>query len=356
MGIMGGGERVAIHSLRAALRAGLEVNFLCEKFDTHRVEDFFGCDGLFSKVRTLTYPEFKPTLGSGFLLYQRLLYHQTHFRKILSKEKQIDLVLGTQDVGYAPTVRVPMIHYCYFPEYFSHLEETPASPLWRMYYWPARIFYRNRVNLIGKLLSTSNYTQKFIRQTWKRDSTTLYPPCPVEFYGKVSPHRENLAITVGRIVPSKRMDLFLEIARRLPHFDFAIVGSVTSTQDPYYSQLRRNAPSNVSFLLSPLRKVKEILGRAKIYVHCMQNEHFGITIVEAMAAGCVPVVHDSGGPQETVTADVGFRWKNIDDAVAQVSNVMTDGQLQQMLSQASAKKALLYSDDVFESSLMKMLQ
>lgn len=355
MRILGGSERVAIHSLMAASRSGFDVSFLSEEFDTNRVEEFFGCDGLFSRIRMLTYPEFKPLLGSGFTLYQRLFYHQAQSRKILSKAGRIDLVLGTKDVGYTPTVRAPTIQYCYFPEYFGHLEDAPSSPVWRLYYWPAHVFYRNRVHFIGQLLSTSNYTQRFIRKMWGRESSTLYPPCPVELYHKVSDHRENLAITVGRIVPSKRMNLFLEIARQLPAFNFAIVGSVPNANDSYYNLLRRSAPSNVSFFLSPLRRVKEILGKAKVYVHCTENEHFGITIVEAMAGGCVPVVHDSGGPRETVTPDVGFRWKDVDEAVRQVSAIMTDSQLQRELSKSSSEKAWLYSDEAFESSLMKIL-
>ena len=86
----------------------------------------------------------------------------------------------------------------------------------------------------------------------------------------------------------------------------------------------------------------------------MENEHFGITISEAMAGGCVPVVHDSGGPQETVTPDVGFRWNHVDEAVKQVSALMTDHQLQRTLSKSSSEKAWLYSDEAFESSLTRI--
>src|SRR5690348_11024217 len=115
------------------------------------------------------------------------------------------------------------------------------------------------------------------------------------------------------------MGLFLEIARKLPSIDFAIIGSVATDKNPYYDRLRSAAPSNVSFVVSPLRKVSELLGRAKVYVHCAKNEHYGITIVEAMAASCVPVVNDSGGPREIVSNEVGFRWSQIDEAVGQVS-------------------------------------
>lgn len=38
------------------------------------------------------------------------------------------------------------------------------------------------------------------------------------------------------------------------------------------------------------------MGRAKVGLHTMWNEHFGIGVVEYMAAGLIPVAHKSGGP------------------------------------------------------------
>ncbi len=353
---MGGGERVAIHSMLSALKLGHEVTLLSEAFDAGKFEDFFGCYGLFNNVHKLTYPPFKPLVGRGLLLYQRLFYYQTKFRQLLSKDREFGLVLGTQDVGYVPSTRVPVVQYCYFPEYFRHLQLNPSSQLWRLYYAPARIYYRDRVRLIEELLSVSDFTREFIRQIWSRDSTTLYPPCPVEFYGSLGAQRENLAVTIGRMVPEKRIDLFVELARRLPEFKFVIIGSVAGESDAYYSSLKSKGTDNISIVLSPLRKVKDILARAKIYVHCAENEHFGITIVEAMAAGCVPVVHDSGGPREIVTQSVGYRWRDIPEAVDLIRRVMNDDALQTKLSQASVEKAKLFNPEVFETGLSRVLE
>ena len=164
---------------------------------------------------------------------------------------------------------------------------------------------------IDRLLAVSDFTRKFVRDRWGREATTLYPPCPIDLYSNLTVQKRDLVVTVGRMAPEKRMELFLEIARRLPDIDFAIIGSIVTDKGSYYDMLRAAAPANVSFVVAPLRKVREILGSAKVYVHCAQNEHFGITIVEAMAAGCVPVVNDSGGPPEIVSDDVGYRWNSI---------------------------------------------
>jgi glycosyltransferase involved in cell wall biosynthesis len=151
------------------------------------------------------------------------------------------------------------------------------------------------------------------------------------------------------------MDLFLEIARRLPTIEFAIIGSVATERGSYYDWLRAAAPRNVSFVVAPLRKVSELLGSAKVYVHCAFNEHFGITIVEAMAAGCVPVVSDSGGPREIVSEDVGFRWKQIDEAVGQISGLVKDEDVREQLSKHAVSRARQFGPDVFEEGFGRVL-
>ena len=41
-------------------------------------------------------------------------------------------------------------------------------------------------------------------------------------------------------------------------------------------------------------EVREVLGRSMAGLHSMRDEHFGISVVEYMAAGCIPIAHDSG--------------------------------------------------------------
>src|SRR3989442_8454566 len=246
-------------------------------------------------------------------------------RSLVSKRRSFDLIMNTAEIGNQPAARLPTVQYCYFPDYFSHLETNGFPNLWELYYSPARAFYHSRVSHIDRLLAVSDYTREFVKEKWGRDSTTLYPPCPVDLYSGLRDYpKENLVITVGRIGPEKRMELFLDIARRMPRVNFAIIGSVPVERRSYSDMLREAAPSNVSFVLAPLRKVKDILGRAKVYAHCALNEHFGITIVEAMAAGCVPVVHDSGGARQIVTNNDGYTMGPETKATKRIIDITKD--------------------------------
>ena len=356
LSVKGGGERVAIHSILAATKAGHEVTLLSEEFDEASFADFYGCPGLFDKVDRFYYPAFKPVLGPRFLLYQRLIYHWLRIRKAVSRDS-FDIVLSTQDIGYVPSTHAPVIQYCYFPEYFSHLQ-TGSSPVWRLYYRPASAYYRNRVRQVGILLSVSDFTRGFVAKKWERDSKTVYPPCPVEDFSEFTnvKSRENLVVTIGRIVPEKRFHFFVELARIVPKTRFVAIGSLSDETSAYYDQLKKSAPENVSFVLSPLRKVRDILGRAMAYVHCAENEHFGITIVEAMAAGCVPIVHDSGGPKEIVTSDVGFRWSNLSVAARQIVMLAENDSLRRELSAAASVRARQFRPEVFESEMTRILK
>src|SRR6267143_3466197 len=238
LSVKGGGERVAIHSILAATKAGHEVSLVSERFDEASFEDFYGCPGLFDKVNRSYYPPFRPVLGRRVLLYQRLAYHWYQIRGIVSRDS-FDIVLSTQDIGYMPSTRAPVVQYCYFPEYFSHLQSS-SSPIWRLYYRPASAYYRKRAGHVRVLLSVSDFTRGLVERKWGRDSTTVYPPCPVEAYSDLSgiQLRENLVVTVGRVVPEKRFHLFVELARMVPRTRFVAIGSLSEESSGYYKLLR----------------------------------------------------------------------------------------------------------------------
>jgi len=86
----------------------------------------------------------------------------------------------------------------------------------------------------------------------------------------------------------------------------------------------------------------------------MEKEPFGITVVEAMSASCVPVVHDSGGPREIVNDRVGFRWQSIDDVPDLVDKAMSIAP-----SDAAKRRAEDFNYEVFEkrfSSIFSTLE
>ena len=77
-------------------------------------------------------------------------------------------------------------------------------------------------------------------------------------------------------------------------------------------------------------------------------EHFGMTTVEAMAAGCVPVVIDKAGQREIVRdGQDGYRWTDVDQLEARTLELAADEELRGKLGTAAVERAADFSDDAF---------
>ena len=70
----------------------------------------------------------------------------------------------------------------------------------------------------------------------------------------------------------------------------------------------------------------KVFSRAKVAMHTMRNEHFGIAVVELMASGIITIAHNSAGPKEDIiggTEDhVGFLAENEEDYARFVEQAM----------------------------------
>jgi glycosyltransferase involved in cell wall biosynthesis len=106
--------------------------------------------------------------------------------------------------------------------------------------------------------------------------------------------REDYYITVSRLVPYKRVDLvvqaFAGVGRRL-----VVVGD-----GPELPRLRAMAGENVRLAgWQSDESLRELLGRARAFVYAAE-EDFGISAVEAQAAGCPVIAYGRGGVSETI--------------------------------------------------------
>eukprot|EP00277_Geminigera_cryophila_P004139 CAMPEP_0179416576 /NCGR_PEP_ID=MMETSP0799-20121207/6874_1 /TAXON_ID=46947 /ORGANISM="Geminigera cryophila, Strain CCMP2564" /LENGTH=468 /DNA_ID=CAMNT_0021189461 /DNA_START=76 /DNA_END=1478 /DNA_ORIENTATION=- len=168
----------------------------------------------------------------------------------------------------------------------------------------------------------SSWTRGHISEIWGESPMPfiVFPPCNTDnLRGIELSDREDLIISLGQFRPEKNHSLQIHAMAALRTKDpttkarLVIIGSCRNEGD----EARVAAVREEITLLGleecvqvrvnvPWAELKDHwLRRAKIGLHTMVNEHFGINIVEFMAAGVVPIAHDSGGPR----ADIVVEWQ-----------------------------------------------
>jgi len=178
------------------------------------------------------------------------------------------------------------------------------------------------------VMVNSSWTRSHINSIWKIPNRTkkVYPPCNTsEFQQLRLVPRENLIISIGQFRPEKDHNLQLDAMKSFlssnPSWKgkvkLVLIGSSRNQGDEQrVKQLMTRCENeglsqDIQFEINvPFSKLKEWLSIAKIGIHTMWNEHFGIGIVEFMGAGVIPVAHNSGGPKADIVVNYSSQSNN----------------------------------------------
>ena len=225
-----------------------------------------------------------------------------------------------------------------------------------------------------KFLANSQYTAGWIKKLWEADSHILYPPVRTTVQPGV---KTELITSIGRFFDpalghSKKQRELLEAFSRMNassegvgSWQLSFVGGADAVSREYALAVRRGAiglPVSVN-LNAPRELVESTLATASIYwhgggfgedanLHPERFEHFGIAVVEAMAAGAVPVVFAAAGPAEIVRHGIeGFHWKTLDELQTYTRRLMNDDALRSKMSTAAQLRARDFGVDVFAAGL-----
>ena len=77
-------------------------------------------------------------------------------------------------------------------------------------------------------------------------------------------------------------------------------------------------------------------------------EHFGITTVEAMASGCVPLVYEGGGQREIIEqGKSGFLWKTDDELIQQTIRLIKRPAVVRSVATYAVKRSQVFGQERF---------
>ena len=189
-----------------------------------------------------------------------------------------------------------------------------------IYYVIFAILYGLIGSLFDLVMVNSTWTKDHIRYLWRfaGDIHTVFPPVDIKNLSKMPlDNRENLILSIGQFRPEKDHILQLKSFALLldenretikkHNVKLILIGSCRCEDDnERVDQLQKIArelgiQEYVEFVLNqPYPVLKHYLSRASVGIHTMWNEHFGIGVVEMMAAGLVTVAHNSGGPKSDI--------------------------------------------------------
>ena len=248
---------------------------------------------------------------------------------------------------------------------------------WRLHVIPKSYSIRSSIQSYDMLWANSQFTKKWIRRYWKQDSEVLYPPIDTETFRPEE--KKKYILNVGRFFSGSHnkkhlvmIQAFKEMVDNgLTGWELHLAGGTTPgiehreyLQDVF--QAAKDYPITIHTDIG-FPDLVELYGVSSIYWHASgygedekkepgKLEHFGITTVEAMASGCVPVVIAVGGqPEIVVNGKNGFLWNTIGQLEEKTLKVIRDPELSAGLAETALQDSRRYSKKQFNSRLDTLL-
>lgn len=165
------------------------------------------------------------------------------------------------------------------------------------------------------VVTASKYLKNVVADVWKVDARVLYPPIDFDAYQSTMEDIERKDLKsialAGRFTGCKNFGMGVSIAEKIDDSEIRIIAARDS--EDYFESIKariKGSPANNRIrvhLDMPLHIRADLLKRSKVFLHATVGEGFGAVVAEAMAAGCIPVVRDSGGPSEYVPEKWRYR-------------------------------------------------
>jgi glycosyltransferase involved in cell wall biosynthesis len=364
----GGGPGVGAWILEA-LRQDYSVTLLTvEPVDFSMLDKLYGTSltGSDLQVRTMNpvvsrFLALDPDPGS----VQKHLYLMRLSKRV---RHQYDLVIGADNEGDFGPPAIQYIHWPFLAHVYTRVRSSCDLPLGQKLAALSKgeirpwmlvgdySFDRMKAN---HTLVNSDWTGQWVKRVYGIDSTTLHPPAPGIFPEIAWEEREDGFVMMGRLDAGKRFDWCLKVLSvvrtRFPQVRMHIVGMSHYEARHYLALLRALAQANSSWVTLhetiSREELAALVARQRYGMHALKSEHFGMAVAEMVRAGCIPFVHNSGGPLEIVGHDSRLIYDSGQDAAQKIMQVLGDPAAQQDIRRRLALRKDFYSVETFVKAI-----
>jgi glycosyltransferase involved in cell wall biosynthesis len=303
--------------------------------------------------------------GLGEIKYIKL-------NKIISKmSKEYDLVINSNNVLSGIENGDNFLHYIHFPREARVMSEynnsVYKSKFFNTLFHTIYVPYLKNINTGYGIIVNSEFSRKAIQKAYGipiEDCSVFYPPIAIK--NKLNKNNEikklNTVISVGRFGKDKNQFQQIKIAEKLPQLKFIICGYTSNNVSKEYfnyceSYIKKNNIQNVLLKKNASSsELEKIHSASQFFLHTMREEPFGISTVEAILNGCIPVVHNSGGSAEIVRKEQ-LLYSDISDATNKLKLVCNMNQNHQSQLINELKNGIKKYDELnFKNSFTNKLK
>ena len=317
--IYGGAEIIALHIIKTLQELDFEVSIVTDNYNPAEIERNYRMGKVLENTKPILVPPFKPVV-SRFLALQHLRYSERVMRVL--RGLQPDIAFSTQSVIYhIPDVKTFQIVYDMADLFEIVPDGGPLSSVWKKPYY---MLLRRRLSpesLSNRyFVPLSHALEERLENLGLPHSAVVFPPCDMIF--KARPKKKQVCL-VTRIAPQKNVHEFMLIAQRLPEYRFILVGAEADKDLRYARSVLSIKPQNVEYSDTRIRDRPELIEESKVYLYTSREPGIGISLGQAMGAGCIPVTPAWGGGAEMIAqTGVGYTYGSLDQGTEVVRTAL----------------------------------
>lgn len=217
--------------------------------------------------------------------------------------------------------------------------------------------------LSDKIITVSDYVKRELNiddsvphYVLKNSLGAIWPQnITVDFEVKT---RSKSVLFVGSLKKEKNFQRFVDLAHRLS--DFKFIAAINCTPEEYRSLLEFELPVNLEFYHRP-ENLFELYEKSMFILNLTDEskcvETFGLTLIEGMSFGCIPIGPNQGGPKDIISSSFGLvvQSNKVDFISKFISDLFSDSDRLMKMSRRSYDESDKYSYIEYSKRLVKLM-